>query len=62
MIRRGRAGQAHNLIKYTYVGDILYLIWRSVMPGIWGKQVKKYGVYETLMDAMEVFKYSGRAS
>jgi len=62
MIRRDRAGQAYNLLKYRYIGDILYLIWRSVILGIWGKKVKKYQVCENLMDVIEVFKYSGRAS
>jgi len=44
------------------MGDILYATRSSVLPGIWRRKVKKYGVYETLTDALEAFEYGGRAS
>jgi len=51
-----------NLLKYRYIGDILYATGSSVLPGIWGRQVKMYGVYETLTNALEVFEHGARAS
>jgi len=50
------------LLKYRYMADILYATRSSVLPGIWCRKVKNYGVYETLMDALEVFEHGGRAS
>jgi len=47
---------------YRYMGDILYATRSSFLPGIWGRKVKKYGVYETLTDVLEVFEHGGRAS
>jgi len=44
------------------MGDILYATRSSILPGIWCRKVKKYRVYETVMDAVEVFEHGVRAS
>jgi len=50
------------VLKYRHRGDILKATRSRVLQGIWLRKVKKYGVYETLTDVLEVFEHSSRAS
>jgi len=50
------------MLKYRYMGDILHATSRSVILGIRWRKGKKYGVYKTLTDALEVFEHGGRVS